>query len=567
MPDDAFEPIDIDLGKKSIDALNNFGRSIEKLSRMGIAKGGSDKSVLPIIQELKKIRRKLDDMGNHMSALTFGQGANTGSGKTNGENKKNNGLIGGITKSLGLGQLSFLTKIGGAGLVLGALKSMVDSSPQLQVLTKMFSTSIKLFLMPIGNMIGRIFMPLGIMLLKASAKWMQMSDADIVGQLLKWASPPLSIISDLIKLGGGVSNEPTSDNLLPLAGAELMPETPTSNAGGFVVGGQEYWGHVSDVVESLGDGEEDMESLANIFKLMVDESGQPMEHDLSMIAHYFSQGVLFGKDAQQALMDTADVLGYAYEELVAKIKRWMQSAAKAAMAAERRGSSNSEARRDKKAAMEFLSVLTPGTSLRGAEIAGKYKIDEAIKTGIEKKKQERIDSVKHDYSSTAWQGAISRVGEDALMREAKKASAIYGSYANPLFATGGKAPTSTPSAGNSASNKLWELTGGAMGTKPATSSQPSMMQKLRDSLETGVNQSYATGGVITEPILGIGRSGTSYLLGENGNEMVTPLNKISRGDVNITINIARVERTADLEQFKPLIQRWILEANSRRGII
>ncbi len=82
-------------------------------------------------------------------------------------------------------------------------------------------------------------------------------------------------------------------------------------------------------------------------------------------------------------------------------------------------------------------------------------------------------------------------------------------------------------------------------------------------------QRMATGGMITEPIFGIGKSGKSYLMGEAGNEMVTPMNKISNTSAGTTINIhiGKIEKDADFNQLKPMIQRWILEANSRRGMI
>ncbi|MBC8430249.1 MAG: hypothetical protein H8D92_02500, partial [Pelagibacteraceae bacterium] len=79
------------------------------------------------------------------------------------------------------------------------------------------------------------------------------------------------------------------------------------------------------------------------------------------------------------------------------------------------------------------------------------------------------------------------------------------------------------------------------------------------------SQGYANGGLITEPIFGIGRSGQTYTFGERGQETVTP----GRGGTNYTlnINVGNVTREADFDKLKPLIQRWILEANSRRGVV
>jgi len=83
--------------------------------------------------------------------------------------------------------------------------------------------------------------------------------------------------------------------------------------------------------------------------------------------------------------------------------------------------------------------------------------------------------------------------------------------------------------------------------------------------------SAAEGGQINEHILGIGASGQMYEFGERGSETVIPNSKMNNnnmgGSATININIGRIEKDADFEKLKPLIQRWILEANSRRGMI
>jgi hypothetical protein len=63
---------------------------------------------------------------------------------------------------------------------------------------------------------------------------------------------------------------------------------------------------------------------------------------------------------------------------------------------------------------------------------------------------------------------------------------------------------------------------------------------------------------------------TMFLAGEAGAEHVNISphgNKSSGGTPVVNINIAKIDRNADFEQLKPMIQRWILEANSRRGMI
>jgi hypothetical protein len=79
--------------------------------------------------------------------------------------------------------------------------------------------------------------------------------------------------------------------------------------------------------------------------------------------------------------------------------------------------------------------------------------------------------------------------------------------------------------------------------------------------------SFANGGVISEPVFGIGRSGRSYLLGENGAEKISPMNGSSNDSVVVNINIAKMSSDVDLNQIKPIIERALLETHARRGII
>ena len=81
------------------------------------------------------------------------------------------------------------------------------------------------------------------------------------------------------------------------------------------------------------------------------------------------------------------------------------------------------------------------------------------------------------------------------------------------------------------------------------------------------------GGMINEPIFGIGKSGKSYSFGEAGQEKVTPMfgDKAKGGDsigpVNINVNIDSVKDDVDLEKIKPIVERALQEVHARRGII
>ena len=78
----------------------------------------------------------------------------------------------------------------------------------------------------------------------------------------------------------------------------------------------------------------------------------------------------------------------------------------------------------------------------------------------------------------------------------------------------------------------------------------------------------AFGGIIDEPIIGIGlHTGSEWSFGEYGDEWVTPMGGGSPGDAILNIHIGNISKEADYNKLKPLIQRWILEASSRRGSV
>ena len=97
-----------------------------------------------------------------------------------------------------------------------------------------------------------------------------------------------------------------------------------------------------------------------------------------------------------------------------------------------------------------------------------------------------------------------------------------------------------------------------------------MISRMGKSTGTGKKKKgMQFGGVINEPIWGIGESGTEYTLGEAGPEMVTPMGKggFGIGPVTINVNVDSINSDVDLEKIKPIVERALLEVHSRRGII
>lgn len=116
-------------------------------------------------------------------------------------------------------------------------------------------------------------------------------------------------------------------------------------------------------------------------------------------------------------------------------------------------------------------------------------------------------------------------------------------------------------------------------TKSDGSTAPTPEAKIaKATLNEGVPQIFAGGSIkdwyssfktAGNGFSGMVNSPTMFMAGEAGAEhiSISPHGNKSSGGAVININIAKIERDADFNQLKPMIQRWILEANSRRGMI
>tara|TARA_B100000029_G_scaffold218395_1_gene216233 strand:- start:4599 stop:6026 length:1428 start_codon:yes stop_codon:yes gene_type:complete len=77
----------------------------------------------------------------------------------------------------------------------------------------------------------------------------------------------------------------------------------------------------------------------------------------------------------------------------------------------------------------------------------------------------------------------------------------------------------------------------------------------------GIN-AYAKGGIISEPVVGIGKSGQGYLLGEAGAERVSPIGDTAN---NVTINIYGGVDEGTIGEFERKVLDVLNRSNSRRG--
>lgn len=76
----------------------------------------------------------------------------------------------------------------------------------------------------------------------------------------------------------------------------------------------------------------------------------------------------------------------------------------------------------------------------------------------------------------------------------------------------------------------------------------------------------AVGGIITEPVMGIGKSGKRYLMGEAGNEYIVPANRMNNmnGGVTVNINISNMSGSMqDVNRLRDVILRVMQESSSK----
>ncbi len=76
---------------------------------------------------------------------------------------------------------------------------------------------------------------------------------------------------------------------------------------------------------------------------------------------------------------------------------------------------------------------------------------------------------------------------------------------------------------------------------------------------------WANGGHITEPIAGIGKSGQQYLMGEAGNETVTPDSQLGKNGITLNISVGNISSEGDMRNFETRVMDILENANSRRG--
>jgi len=76
---------------------------------------------------------------------------------------------------------------------------------------------------------------------------------------------------------------------------------------------------------------------------------------------------------------------------------------------------------------------------------------------------------------------------------------------------------------------------------------------------------FADGGIIPEPVMGVGKSGQLYSFGEKGSEEVIPHGKSGGGGITLNISVGNISSEGDMRNFETRVMEILENANSRRG--
>ena len=281
-----------------------------------------------------------------------------------------------------------------------------------------------------------------------------------------------------------------------------------------------------------------------------------MEGKMKEIMDYYIMMKEDGKTAQQAMTNTAENFTHADATITAKLAQWV-SAARVATYGEKKS---------KKPLIEALAAQNQYGYAQGIGDQGHTGWGNAIGLG----------SLLVESGSSE-QTAAQKLKE-RMEAEAQRAKENYDKLAagnrmlyDQIYDTkettpsGHKYPTGFDSTGKTRAQMEQEYIDSGVNPQNTNNNTSNIPLLSTGGLDWNsyLNTNYG-GGQINEPVFGIGRSGRTYSFGEHGSETVTPN---GGGGGGITINIAKIEKNADFEQLKPMIQRWILEANSRRGMI
>jgi len=564
---------------------------------------------------------RLEKISPKLAKFTYGKEGDDGTRKGGALGK----AAGGIGAAGGLIGLA-----GGAagGLLGGAIMKGLESSPMFQAISKIMSTAFNLILRPIGDFFSAVFKPISIVLMKWGAvnlrKWAEsmnngqnelMNAADTLGkgiiaffddpmatlgaafqqlaEYMKAAIAPLfaqtyeaqqvfsqfvntkyneidtRLNEELKTIGGSLATGAgvlsgindtakrveekmtVTDEVAEYMKNVIAPNMSEEKKAGYAAFAGTAWAK-SDIGQATGLFDEEGELLKEELGILgenVIESNEQFIDQTQTVSDKFTKNTKKleqeSRSQQQFLTKASNNAQYsaiALEEGFKEIQRRLKALIRAQIKARTTETKEGKADRDLVRTAQLMSqgakTLDYERQLEKIKSGGRFMQATAGAFGVGVEDFQMMESLVRRY-----------VGEDATKRDWNNAKKL--------------------------TKELSKLKGmGSKGVDFLTFSNKMKNDIGYEGLtleQAGAKYyglaSFANGGVISEPVFGIGRSGRSYLLGENGAEKVSPMSGSSNDSVVVNINIAKMSSDVDLNQIKPIVERALLETHARRGII
>ena len=512
---------------------------------------------LPIGFGDQKAKERTEKVRGGLSENKLGQGIVNAMKKSKIFSDKMQGGMEKYGKGLAIGG------IGALGIGGSIITKAIESSPIAQSMMKIMSTAFTLILRPIGDFFGGVMKPIALRLLKfgaenvgAGANLFKMGEKVGIAALALFTDPAAVIGMLAERVGGSIAIEmrALADPFFNKTEAyakllDSFDEKMETIAG--VTGGMEQM--VSQASQQIISGIESTNSTfidgIKVITDKADEAAKKLEEDKNRKSGIF--GGYSSKEEQQSEL----------ERLMAESKANNPEAwanAEAGTTGSRGGQGMSE---DKMASWlegtervkEVLKTIETGLSAESVGIIAEFEaMKEAGILGNTVQTELRAQFAKADKEGIA-------LYTDKVAREEAEHLVLSKLATNK----------------EEREREIVEIIRAtAIDFGVAYSEVKKMMAKMKKKA-SGTKKSRAIGGMITEPVIGVGlNTGDTWSFGERGMEYVTPntalggnQNYDQRNNVVINVSIDKVANNVDLQQIKPIVERALRESHSRRGII
>jgi hypothetical protein len=447
--------------------------------------------------------------------------------KTFGGDSKWNQMFGGQGKMAAAG-----IGMGAIGAGIGLSSKIIDSSPLMQQMLKLLNFGIMLILRPIGDFFAMLFRPILILLLRKFIipfyqtvyPWF-MNNARMINDVV---SSVESIGEDITKgvtesakvASAGISKSTTAliTKIAPKAFATTIKETPIPKAPKDAVSPKSVVTATKTIAKTATATEKIIANVGKAVKVMDTISSAPAKIIKASVSPLLSAAkTVSNVGVNLATVGQADKIAKQTSKVTSPAVKSLQTALqKSGMMAAAKTSSR------------FIPVV--GQALLAVDAAGSL--------------MKQFAKPQYDMVRDGALGVGKFFGDD---------KGTYTEHALDFLGFGKQ----------STAEQVTGMAGGIMDFFTGHKRD----QKKEGAFGLGGIFGMANGGVIREPIRGVGRSGQKYMFGERGSEAVIPMNRITN-DAGVTLNVTvngSIYSDKDMLKFQRTIMKAIETSSTRKA--